>query len=88
MPFHQCNCLQQRTGTSFSVQNIDENLTTYLPLIMQSALHQLRSFDIPWQQFNKMLEPLVYLRTLHTLGTNKYHLFIISVNTTIFIITP
>ena len=38
---------------------------------MHSAHHKLRTFDFPWQQFNKLLQPLVELWNLHTAGTNK-----------------
>jgi hypothetical protein len=36
---------------------------------MHSNLHKLGLFDVPWKQFNKLLQSLVEMRTLHTAGT-------------------
>jgi hypothetical protein len=48
MPFHSCNCLQQTTRTSISLQNPYENLKSYLSFIMHPTFRNLRKFDVPW----------------------------------------
>ena len=39
---------------------------------MYSTLHKLRSFAVPWQQFLKLLQPLLELRNLYTVVINKW----------------
>jgi len=38
---------------------------------MNSNHHKVRPFDVPWQQFNKLLQQLLELRTLHRVGSKK-----------------
>jgi len=47
---------------------------------MNSKDHKVRSFDVPWQQFNKLLQQLLELRTLHTLGRKNLPVFGLSRN--------
>ena len=75
--------LATKVWNVFYFQNLYENLTIHVAFIMHSNHHKVRSFDFPWQQFNKLLQPLLELQTLHTVGSNKtacirslYHLLI------------
>jgi len=63
--------LAKRDWHVFSVQNLYEHMTIYLPFSMHSNHRKVRSFDVPWQQFNKLLQQLLALYTLHTVGSNK-----------------
>jgi hypothetical protein len=52
-------------------QNLRRDLKTYLQLIMHSTSHKLRSFELPWPKFIKLLQALEDLRNSHIVSTNK-----------------
>jgi hypothetical protein len=71
LPSYLWSCVEETSSKSFPLENLHGDLTTYLHFITHSTFHKLRPFDVPWQQCNKLLQPLEDLRVSHTVNTIK-----------------